>query len=338
MLVFPDRVLHGAVPNKDFLYLYGPGSLWSLAAVYKVFGTHLLVERLAGLAQLVGHGGGGRAPRALVGPLGRGRGGAAQRHVRHAVAAAHRDPVDGRGRARARFVGRAAASARRRANLAQRAPLGAGRRPARGLRDAVPHRSRRSRSCSAGRPRCGRCPRPSCKRALIGPGIGLAPYVVQLVTAGPVTTFRGMIVDPIIHLRAPRAICRCPPTRDHLVGRRARHRRGRSVVAASALHSGPAAVRLVRPARRPRVGACRLRDLACAARTGRHPAARAARGRALRARHVPAGRPAGRLRAPRVGERHRDRARAGRARRAASPVVRPAWKPGVGRLRRRCSR
>jgi hypothetical protein len=54
MLVFPDRVLHGAVPNKDFLYLYGPGSLWSLAAVYKVFGTHLLVERMAGLVQLVG--------------------------------------------------------------------------------------------------------------------------------------------------------------------------------------------------------------------------------------------------------------------------------------------
>ena len=54
MLVFPDRVLHGAVPNKDFLYLYGPGSLWLLAAVYKVFGTHLVVERLAGLAQLVG--------------------------------------------------------------------------------------------------------------------------------------------------------------------------------------------------------------------------------------------------------------------------------------------
>ncbi len=54
MLVFPDRVLHGAVPNRDFLYLYGPGSLWSLAAVYKVFGTHLLVERLAGLVQLIG--------------------------------------------------------------------------------------------------------------------------------------------------------------------------------------------------------------------------------------------------------------------------------------------
>ena len=51
MLVFPERVLAGAIPNKDFLHLYGPGSLWVLAAVYKVFGTTLSVERLFGLLQ-----------------------------------------------------------------------------------------------------------------------------------------------------------------------------------------------------------------------------------------------------------------------------------------------
>src|SRR5438067_8669343 len=54
MLVLPDRVLHGAIPNRDFLWLYGPGALWVLAAVYKVFGTHLLVERIAGLIQIAG--------------------------------------------------------------------------------------------------------------------------------------------------------------------------------------------------------------------------------------------------------------------------------------------
>ena len=32
MLAFPDRVLAGDVPNRDFLHLYGPGSLWILAA------------------------------------------------------------------------------------------------------------------------------------------------------------------------------------------------------------------------------------------------------------------------------------------------------------------
>ena len=31
MLAFPQRVLAGDVPNKDFLHLYGPGSLWALA-------------------------------------------------------------------------------------------------------------------------------------------------------------------------------------------------------------------------------------------------------------------------------------------------------------------
>ncbi|MDQ1481628.1 MAG: hypothetical protein QOI44_2489, partial [Actinomycetota bacterium] len=51
MLVFPEQVLRGAIPNRDFLHLYGPGSLWALAGVFKVFGVSLLTERLFGLAQ-----------------------------------------------------------------------------------------------------------------------------------------------------------------------------------------------------------------------------------------------------------------------------------------------
>jgi hypothetical protein len=54
MLVFPERVLAGDVPNLDFLHLYGPGSLWVLAGVYKVFGTQLVVERLFALLQEIG--------------------------------------------------------------------------------------------------------------------------------------------------------------------------------------------------------------------------------------------------------------------------------------------
>ncbi len=54
MLVFAEQFLKGAVPNKDFLYLYGPGGVWGLAAVFKVFGVSLLAERLVGLAQLLG--------------------------------------------------------------------------------------------------------------------------------------------------------------------------------------------------------------------------------------------------------------------------------------------
>jgi hypothetical protein len=51
MLVFPEQVLKGAIPNRDFLHLYGPGSLWALAGVFKVFGVSLISERGFGLLQ-----------------------------------------------------------------------------------------------------------------------------------------------------------------------------------------------------------------------------------------------------------------------------------------------
>ncbi len=54
MLVFPERVLRGALPNRDFLHLYGPGSLWVLAGWFKAFGVSLASERLFGMLQLLG--------------------------------------------------------------------------------------------------------------------------------------------------------------------------------------------------------------------------------------------------------------------------------------------
>jgi hypothetical protein len=51
MLVFPELVLGGQVPNRDFLHLYGPGSLWVLAGVFQVFGTTLASERVVGFLQ-----------------------------------------------------------------------------------------------------------------------------------------------------------------------------------------------------------------------------------------------------------------------------------------------
>lgn len=54
MLAFPERVLRGDVPHRDFLHLYGPGSLWVLAAWYKVLGVSLTAERAFGAAQLGG--------------------------------------------------------------------------------------------------------------------------------------------------------------------------------------------------------------------------------------------------------------------------------------------
>ncbi len=50
MLVFPERMLKGDVPNVDFLHLYGPGSLHILAAVYWLFETTVQVARTVGLA------------------------------------------------------------------------------------------------------------------------------------------------------------------------------------------------------------------------------------------------------------------------------------------------
>lgn len=54
MLVFPEQVMHGQVPHKDFLHLYGPGSLWALALWYKIVGVTLTAERIFGFAQLAG--------------------------------------------------------------------------------------------------------------------------------------------------------------------------------------------------------------------------------------------------------------------------------------------
>ncbi len=51
MLVFPERVLNGDIPNRDFLHLYGPGSLWSLAAWFELAGRTLAAERFYGLLQ-----------------------------------------------------------------------------------------------------------------------------------------------------------------------------------------------------------------------------------------------------------------------------------------------
>ena len=54
MLTFPERLLRGEIPNVDFLHLYGPGGLWVLAGLFKVFGTDLVVERIWGLLQIAG--------------------------------------------------------------------------------------------------------------------------------------------------------------------------------------------------------------------------------------------------------------------------------------------
>lgn len=54
MLVFPNLVREGKVPNVDFLHLYGPASLDSLALWFRVFGDSLESQRTFGLLQHLG--------------------------------------------------------------------------------------------------------------------------------------------------------------------------------------------------------------------------------------------------------------------------------------------
>lgn len=54
MLLFPQLLKDGKVPNVDFLHLYGPGSLHVLAGWYEVFGNSLAAERTFGLLQHLG--------------------------------------------------------------------------------------------------------------------------------------------------------------------------------------------------------------------------------------------------------------------------------------------
>lgn len=48
LLVYPEQILSGRWPNRDFFMPYGPGQFWLLAGVYKIFGVSLVAERLVG--------------------------------------------------------------------------------------------------------------------------------------------------------------------------------------------------------------------------------------------------------------------------------------------------
>ena len=51
MLVFPEQLLQGRLPHRDFLHLYGPGALWVLAAAYRTLGATIGVERGVAVVQ-----------------------------------------------------------------------------------------------------------------------------------------------------------------------------------------------------------------------------------------------------------------------------------------------
>jgi hypothetical protein len=218
MLVFPDRVLHGAVANKDFLYLYGPGSLWSLAAIYKVFGTHLLVERLAGLVQLVGM---AVATGLLVRWWGRWVAVAAViLNVVFVMPSLQLIAIPWTGGA-ALGLGALCAWLQARHDSALDASSRAARwATAGGVLAGIAMLFRIDLGLAVALAGAGALWGLSgrvVRRAVIGTAVGLAPYVVQLATAGVGNVWRGMIVDPMVHLRSARHLP-IPPDPGHLVG------------------------------------------------------------------------------------------------------------------------
>ncbi len=248
MLVLPDRVLHGAIPNKDFLWLYGPGALWVLAAAYKIFATHLVVERIVGLIQI---GGMALAAAALVRWWGRWVAvSAVLLSVMFVMPTLLLTAIP--------WTGGAAIGLASIVSLLQaRHDIGAGdvtraRRWAfaGGVLAALATLYRIDLALAlvlAGAAALWGLPRTTVKRALIGLGVGLVPYVVHIGLAGPGTVWRGMLIDPIFHLRSGRSLP-VPPNPDHLEGI-AGHRAGRPVVAAAEAVDTATTVRVVRAAR-----------------------------------------------------------------------------------------
>jgi hypothetical protein len=221
MLVFPERVLAGDLPNKDFLHLYGPGSLWVLAAVFKVFGTDLFTERLFALLQQVAVVLGmyglarfwgrtvalfsgvialvvivppiGLTALAWVGAVGLGLLGLLAALIGRRVRTPGTEPDDKRGLGWALVGGIVAGFA-----LLFRLDLVAAVGMA--LLAAAWGTDRRFKL-----------------RLGTGLAIGVAGYLVHLATAGPYRVFKGMVLDPVVYLRGGRRLP-IPPPWDHLDG------------------------------------------------------------------------------------------------------------------------
>ena len=218
MLVFPERVLAGDIPNVDFLHLYGPGSLWVLAAIYEVFGVALHVERLAAFAQQIGVVLGVWAVARPFGPL--------LATVGAAISLVIIVPPIGltalawvgavawclwavRFGLRAVDAHRAgeAAAARRRAVVA-------------GLLVAAALLYRPDTIIAlalAGLVVGRRLDGALRRRALVAAGVGLTPYLVHLAVAGPGNVIEGMVLDPVVYLRGGRRLP-LPPSWDQFDG------------------------------------------------------------------------------------------------------------------------
>ena len=205
MLVFPERLLAGDLPHRDFLHLYGPGSLWVLAAVYWVFGTSLGAQRVVGYLQELGVVFGAWALLRPWGPWVAATGGTLAAiviippsglsalawvgavalglwSIRAGVEAV--EEADGeRRRTRllwtAGLLGGAALLYRPDLVVAMGASLGV----------VMWHLAGRDR-----------------RRLVLASLVGVSPYLVHLAVSGPGNVVRGMVLEPVFELRGGRAL------------------------------------------------------------------------------------------------------------------------------------
>jgi hypothetical protein len=208
MLVFPERLLEGDIPNRDYLHLYGPGSIWTIAAFFKLFGVSLWTERVVGLLQLVGLISGmtvityrwGRYVAALSGAI---------------TAIIIIPPI---GVTALAWVGGVALALWTLA-VATRA-LDPGQRRERGLLIA----GLLAGAALLFRPDLVIClglslgalflwalDGPGRRKLALGAVVGVSPYLVHLALAGPGNAVRGMFLEPVFDLRAGRRLPFPPP-------------------------------------------------------------------------------------------------------------------------------
>jgi hypothetical protein len=217
MLVFPERFLHGDFPNRDFLHLYGPGSVWVLAGWYKLFGVSLAAERIFGLFQELAiifgvyalarfWGRSAALPCALLSLL----------FIMPPLGLTALAWVGGVGLGLLCLA--ALLEARRRLETSQRAAyrfavLG-------GLLGGIAILFRLDLVVAVG---VGTVValwatrRKLVWRALWGFSIAVLGYVVHMAMVGPYTAFKGMVLDPVVYLRGGRRLP-IPPPWNHLDG------------------------------------------------------------------------------------------------------------------------
>jgi Dolichyl-phosphate-mannose-protein mannosyltransferase len=210
MMVFPERMLKGDLPNRDFLHLYGPGALHVLMGWYELVGISLESERTFGLIQHLGI---IFALFALARPWGR----VAAAAVSGLAVFYVLTPIGLTAMAwngglalclwSIVFALRARTVADPRRSLIAAgvlAGLALTYRPDLVLALAIVYAWYLWRN-------------PRWRTVVIAVLVGMIPMWVHVAMVGPSTAFRGMVIDPVFKLRAGRELPR-PPSWSHLDG------------------------------------------------------------------------------------------------------------------------